>query len=343
MDKLRLGKTNLMVTRLGFGGIPIQRVTEEEAIAVVKRCLDLGINYIDTANGYTNSEERIGKAIAGRRDELIIATKSSSRDPREVAGHLQQSRNSLGIDSIDLYQFHNVSDFETFNKVIDPNGLMGVVMEAREKGQVKHIGISSHQIDVAKAAVKSGHFETLMFPFNFVTCEAAEQLLPLTRQHDVGLIAMKPLAGGMLENIPIAVKYVLQFPDVALLVGIEKIPEIEEVVQVLSGPRQLNTEEIEEMRRLKDELGTTFCHRCDYCQPCSAGIRISTVLTFAPSLSRRAPERLFHGVYAESMQKVVDCIQCGECEERCPYHLPIRKMMAEYSDWYKAEKSKYQA
>jgi predicted aldo/keto reductase-like oxidoreductase len=331
----------MMVTRLGFGGIPIQRVTESEAVAVVKRCLELGINYIDTANGYTNSEERIGKALAGQREGLVIATKSSSRDPREVAAHIQQSRKSLGIDSIDLYQFHNVSDFDTYDKVIDPNGLMGVVMQAKEKGQVKHIGISSHQIDVAKAAVKSGHFETLMFPFNFVTCEAAEQLLPLTREHDVGLIAMKPLAGGMLDNIPIAVKYLLQFPEVALLVGIEKIPEIEEIVQVLAGSDRLSATELHEMPRLKDELRTTFCHRCDYCQPCSAGIRISTVLTFAPSLSRRAPERLFHGVYAESMQKVVDCIQCGECETRCPYHLPIRKMMAEFSAWYEAEKSKY--
>lgn len=342
MDQIRLGKTNMMVSRLGFGGIPIQRVRPEEAVAVVRRCLELGINYIDTANGYTNSEERIGKAIAGRRAGLVIATKSSSRDPAEVARHLQQSRKSLGSATIDLYQFHNVSDFATLEKALDPNGLLGVVLEAKEKGQVQHVGITSHQIDVAKAAVKSGQFETIMFPFNFVTADAATELLPLARQHDVGLIAMKPLAGGMLDNISIAIKYLLQFPDVLLLVGIEKTSEIEEIVQVLSGPPELSEAERAEMARLREELGTTFCHRCDYCQPCSAGIRISTVLTFAPSLSRRAPERLFQGVYAESMQGVFDCIQCGDCESRCPYHLPIRKMIAEFADWYRAEQGKYQ-
>jgi len=332
----------MMVSKLGFGGIPIQRVTEEEAIAVVRRCLDLGINYIDTANGYTNSEERIGKAISGRRERLIIATKSSSRNRDEVASHLQQSLKSLGAESIDLYQFHNVSDFNTLDRVLDPDGLMGVVQEAKEKGQVKHIGISSHQIDVAKAAVKSGHFETIMFPFNFITCEAAEELLPLAREHDVGFIAMKSLAGGILDNITIAFKYLLQFPDVVLLVGIEKIPEIEEIIQVLEGSWQLTEAEHNEIQRLREELGTTFCHRCDYCQPCTAGIRISTVMTFAPSLSRRAPERLFSGVYAESMEKATDCTKCGECEERCPYHLPIREMIEDYSNWYQAEKSKYQ-
>ena len=233
MEKIRLGKTEMMVTRLGFGGIPIQRVPEEEAIAVVKRCLELGINFIDTAKGYTNSEERIGKAISGQREGLILATKSMSLTRDGVKSHLQQSLKQLGVESIDLYQFHNVSSFETLDTILTTGGPLAVIEEARKAGKVKHIGVTSHQIDVAKEAVKSDNFETIMFPFNFITCEAADELLPLAREHDVGFIAMKPLAGGMLQNVTTVFKYLFQFPDVVTIPGIERVHEIEEIVEVL--------------------------------------------------------------------------------------------------------------
>ena len=169
MEKMRLGKSGLMVTRIGFGGIPIQRLNEEDAIAVVKRCLEHGINFIDTANAYTTSEARIGKAIAGRRQDLIIATKTTHRDRDGVAKHLDKSLTRLGTDYIDLYQFHAVSDMKTLNAVLDPAGPMAVLEEAKKAGKIRHIGVTSHQIDVAKKAVESDRFETLMFPFNFVT------------------------------------------------------------------------------------------------------------------------------------------------------------------------------
>jgi len=218
---------------------------------------------------------------------------------------------------------------------------MSVLEEAKRAGQVKHIGMTSHQIDVAREAVKSGLFETIMFPLNFIACEAADELLPLARKQDVGFIAMKPLEGGMLDDVAIAFKYLLQFPDVLLLVGIEKGEEIEEIVRILDGPQALTSEEEREIDRLRGELANAFCHRCDYCQPCPAEIRISTVMTFAPSLRRRAPERLFTGAYAAAMDKAADCTRCGSCEERCPYHLPIRQMMEDHVHWYHAERSKY--
>ncbi|MCK4449175.1 MAG: aldo/keto reductase, partial [Anaerolineae bacterium] len=230
METIRLGKTDMMVSKLGFGGIPIQRVSEDEAVAVVKKCLDLGITFIDTANAYTTSEERIGKAISGRREGLILATKSTSRTREGVERHLQQSLKLLGVESIDLYQFHGVNDFDAYARVLDPDGPMAVVQEAKRAGVVKHIGITSHLIDVAKEAVKSDRFETIMFPFNFVTCEPADELLPLAREHDVGFIAMKPLAGGALDNATLAFKYLRQFPQLLPIAGIERVEEMEEIV-----------------------------------------------------------------------------------------------------------------
>jgi len=342
VEKIRLGKTDMMITRLGFGSIPIQRVSDDEASAVIRRCLELGITFIDTANAYSTSEGRIGKAISGKREGLILATKSTSRTREGIERHLQQSLKQLGVESIDLYQLHNVSDFDTCEKILDPDGPMAVVQEAKKAGVVKHIGVTSHMMDVAKELVKSDRFETIMFPFNFITCEAADELLPLVRERDMGFIAMKPLAGGMLDNITIAFKYLLQFSDVALIPGIEKVHEVGEIVQVLEGPRTMTTTEQREIERLRQELGKTFCRRCDYCQPCTEGITISTVLAF-PSLTKRLPpQSLYSGVWAETMEKAANCTQCGECEERCPYGLPISEMVEEYFNLYQEGKKRYQ-
>jgi len=344
MEKIRLGKTEMMVSRLGFGGIPIQRVSEDEAVAVVKKCLELGITYLDTANAYTTSEGRIGKAIRGRkREEIFIATKSTSRSREGMESHLKLSLEHLGVDYIDLYQFHQVGDSRSLEMVLDPRGPMAVVEEARKAGVVKHIGVTSHQIDIAKDAVKSDRFETLMFPFNFITCEPADELLPLCREHDVGLIAMKPLAGGMLDNVTLAFKYLFQFPDVVPIPGIERIPEIEEIVQVLAGPWEISEAERREMQRLRDELGTRFCRRCDYCQPCTVEIPISTVMVSNSALKRLPPERLFTGMFADAVEKAADCTECGDCEERCPYNLPIREMIAENVQLFREAKREYEA
>lgn len=342
MDTIRLGKTEMRVSRFGFGGIPIQRVSEDDAVAVVRRCLELGITYLDTANAYTTSEERIGKAISGQRSSVFLATKSLARTRGEIEEHLKLSLQRLGVDYLDLYQFHGVSDFESLDLLLDPNGPMAVVEEAKRAGVVKHIGITSHQIDVAKKAVKSDRFETVMFPFNFITSEAADDLLPLTREHDVGFIAMKPLAGGMVDNATIAFKYLFQFPDVLPIPGIEKISEIEEIVKVLDGPWQMTQAEQQDMKRIKEELGTRFCHRCDYCQPCPEGIPISMVMSVKSFFKRLPPGRSMQMV-ASGMEKAATCTECGDCETRCPYNLPIREILAELVKWYLEEKGKFRA
>ena len=342
MEKIRLGKTNMMVTRLGFGGIPIQRCADDEAVAVVRRCLDLGVNFIDTANAYTTSEERIGRAIAGRnREDLIIATKTQHRQREKIEEHLELSLKRLGTEYIDLYQFHQVFDQKNLDMVLDSNGPLVVLDKALKDGRIRHIGITSHSMETSKKAIRSGRFETIMFPFNFITVEAADDLIPLAREHDVGFIAMKPMGGGLLENAAVAFKYLLRFPDVALIPGIEKPWEIEEIAGIIEGSWEMTEAESKEMQRLKDELGTRFCRRCDYCQPCTEGIPISTVMIIRSFEKRFPPERFFIGRLSEAMDKATECSECGECEERCPYDLPIREMISEQVEWYQEERRKF--
>jgi predicted aldo/keto reductase-like oxidoreductase len=340
LPKIKFGKTGIMVTSLGFGGIPIQRLSTAQAVRVVKRCLDLGINYFDTANGYTTSEERIGKAVRGRRHDVFIATKTFPGPPEMIEANLDLSLKRLATDYIDLYQFHGVSDMDTVKRILDPeNGLMKVFEKAKRAGKIRHIGVTSHQMDVAKVLVKTGRFETLMFPFNFITSEPETELLPLCREHDMGFIVMKPLAGGMLDDASIAFKYLLQFKDVVTIPGIEKVAEIEEIARIYEASPRLTAADRRQMKRMRDELGTRFCRRCDYCQPCQQGIPISMVMTFPTFVKRLPPDWCLRGFVTESMEKAATCIDCGECEARCPYGLPIREMLKEHYDLFEQVKA----
>ena len=332
-----------MVNRIGFGGIPIQRLTEDEAVKVINHCLDLGVNFIDTANAYTTSEERIGKAIKGRRNDVYLATKTGGRTREDIEQHLELSLKRLNVDYIDLYQFHGVNDQATLDKIFDPEeGQYKAFEEARKTGKIRHIGITSHHLDMAKVQVKTGRFETIMFPFNFITCEPAEELLPLCREHDVGFIDMKPMGGGMLENAAVSFKYLFQFPDIVMIPGIQKTHEIEEIIRLYEGSHEMTATERAEMKCLTEELGTRFCRRCDYCQPCSKEIAISMLMTFPSFVKRLPPDWYLKSPWIpQLMEKSVNCIDCGECEARCPYHLPIREMMKESYSLYKEMKAKY--
>lgn len=340
MRKVRLGKTGLMVSEVGFGGIPIQRLSDGDAVAVVRRCLDLGVTFIDTAFGYGTSEERIGRAIRGRREGLILASKSPARDATTFRQHLEQSLRRLGVDHIELYQFHNVSTQEQLDQVVGPGGALEAAREAQAAGRIGHIGATSHSREVATMMAGSGLFETMMFPFNFVTPEPLERLIPICRQNDVGFIVMKPMAGGMLENATIAFKWLRQYPDLVPIPGIEAAAEMEEIVAVMEGPAELSDAEGAEMRRLLDELGTEFCRRCDYCQPCPANIRISTLMNMKSFLKRFPPERFF-AMMGEVVAQAKECQDCGECEARCPYHLAIRSIMRENMALYAERRAQY--
>lgn len=343
MKQIRLGKSELVVSQIGFGGIPIQRLSEREAIFVIRSCIDKGVNFIDTARAYTTSEERIGKAIAECRDQVILATKSLAKDRKGLLNDLDTSLRFLKVETVDLYQLHGVSSHEDYQKIIEPGGALEGVYEAQRTGKVKHIGISTHSLDVAKQMVKSGLFETLLFPLNFVAREPGEELYPLAAANDIGFIVMKPLAGGMLSDVRLAFKYLLQFPGAVLIPGIEKVAELEEIIRIVSEPATLTEVEREEMERIRQELGSRFCRRCQYCQPCPQGVPI-TQLMITESMWRRIPLADFVKDFAAPIEKATnDCTKCGECESKCPYGLPIREILDESIALYQREKAKYES
>jgi len=343
MESTFLGRTGLKISRIGFGAIPIQRLGDDDAVAVIRRCLELGVTYLDTANAYSTSEGRIGKALEDWRDTVVLSTKTQSRDADGVSAHMAQSLKMMKVDSIDLYQFHNVSTFPDLEKVLQPGGPYDVVRRAMRDGTVKHVGITSHQIDVAKEAVKTGRFETIMYPFNFIAHEPGEDLLAHAKQQGMGFIAMKPFAGGMIDNAVLAIKYLLQFPEVVPIPGIERIEEIEEVVRIAESSTGLTADEQSEIDRIRRETGNRFCRRCDYCQPCTTGIPISTVMSY-PTMVRRMPRKnVVSGWIADALEKAAGCTSCGKCEERCPYQLPIREMLSENVENYRRLKAEWQA
>ena len=329
MQTVAFGKTGLHVSRVAMGGIPLQRPAIDEAVRVVHRALDLGVNFFDTAAGYGVSEERFGKALAGRRNGVIIATKSGRRTKEEAAGEIERSLKRLQTDYIDIWQFHNVADPDTMAKVLGPGGAMEAAQEALKAGKIRHIGLSSHNLETAIEAVKSGRFETIQFPFNYVTREPADELIPLAAEKGVGFIGMKPFAGGMLGRADLSIKYVLQFDSVIPDPGIETMEEIEEIAALVeSGDWELSSAERAEIEARRDELGTQFCRQCGYCQPCPQGIQISMAM-ITQAMWKLWPRDTFMEWMGGVIEKARTCLKCGECESRCPYELPIRERLEE--------------
>jgi aryl-alcohol dehydrogenase-like predicted oxidoreductase len=339
-----LGKTGLEVSRVGIGGIPLTRPTEEEAIRVVQRALDLGVTLIDTAYGYGISEERIGKAIAGRRDRVVIATKGG-HDRAAVLEHLEVSLSRLNTDYVDIWQFHGINTLEALERVTGPGGGLEGAREALQAGKIRHIGFSSHTLDVALKAVATDLFETVQFPFNLVVREAAEELVPLARALDVGFIAMKPFAGGRLRKANLTIKFLLQFDNVVPDPGIEKAEEIEEIAGIVnSGHWALTPAELQEIEEIREQVGTRFCRRCGYCLPCPQDIYIPGTMNLPILWELWPPEWFLSWKYVENLVAAArNCAECGECEEKCPYQLPIREMIVQNLAMYEQVVAEHQA
>ncbi len=343
MRQVELGRTGLRVSEVAFGGIPIQRLTDDEAVAVVRRCLDLGVTMLDTAHGYGSSEERIGRAIAGRRKGLVIATKSPAREAAPFREQMELSFRRLGVDHIDLFQFHNVSTAEDLEKVLAPGGPLDIAREAKAAGRIGHIGVTSHKLEMALQMVDSGLFETLMFPFNYISDEPARELIPLCRAKGVGFIAMKPMGGGLLEDATLSFKFLRQYEGVLPVVGIEQAAEIEEIVGIMEGDTAFTAAEEARLAEIIEFLGTRFCRRCDYCQPCPQGISISTVMTIKSFVRRMPPDRVFGEGMRATVARAETCIVCGECAARCPYGLPVPEMIAQNAQWYNEQMALHSA
>jgi predicted aldo/keto reductase-like oxidoreductase len=342
MEKIRFGKTEMMVSRIGFGGIPIQRVSEEEAVAIVKHCLDLGINFIDTAQAYTTSEERIGKAIKGyRREDIYITTKSHAHDGKGVRKALEESLKKLDTDYVDLYQFHDIHSDEAMAEILGPGGAYEELERCKSEGLIHHIGATAHKMDMAIKLVKCEKFVTMQFPFNYITDEAKNELIPLCREYDQGFLVMKPFSGGVLPNAKLAFKFLLQYPDILPIPGVQSIAEIDEIVAI-SQDSKLTEEEIAAIASAKEELGKQFCRRCDYCQPCPVKINISDVM-YANTIWKRMPlKKVFTTRFGEQLELASSCKNCGICEKRCPFELPIREIMKRNLAEYYENKRKWQ-
>jgi len=329
LEERLLGRTGLRVNAVGFGGIPIQRVSEEEAIRVVRRCYELGINYFDTARGYTTSEERIGKALQGVRDEVILATKSHARTKKELLENLEMSLANLRTDHIDVYQLHNVSSEEAWGKITSPDGALEGLYEARDAGRAKHIGVTSHSPELLTKIVEEEIFETAMIPFNYLATEPEKRLLPLCRRKGVGTVIMKPFGGGAFSDANTALKYVLANKAVDIVIpGMMSEAEVEENVRVGGEDLALTDLELKVIEGDRVRLGNQFCRSCDYCQPCPQGIPISFVLRAEAGMLRRMgwTEGIIRQT-REAEPKVATCLKCGICESRCPYKLPIKELL----------------
>jgi predicted aldo/keto reductase-like oxidoreductase len=335
MQKIRLGRTGLQVTKIGFGGIPIQRITEDEAVEVVRRAVDLGINWIDTANGYTVSEERIGKALREYpRDRVLLFTKGGGKSPEALDEQIQLSLRRLQTDVIDVYQFHGVHS-KAWKGMLD-NGAVDLVLDYRRKGVIRHVAASSHDEASRLEVMDHPAIEVVQWPFNFVMHGEAIKVLEKCRERDIGFIAMKPMGGGRFPNAGPCIRFLMQYPEVAADPGFEKTWEVEEIVGLVDGFAGLTEEDRRELAQLQQELGKRFCRRCGYCSPCPQGVSIVGIMPLGSFIKRFPPSRVFNEATDKTVASLDKCIECGECEEKCPYDLPIREIMrAEVENYHR--------
>lgn len=326
MEYRILGKTGLKISRMGFGGIPIQKIDEEGTRKLLHEMMEMGVNYIDSARGYTVSEQYIGYGLEGIRDKFVLATKSMSRTKEAMAADIETSLGNFRTDYIDLYQVHNPS-MEQLDQVIGEGGALEALMEAKAAGKIGHIGLTAHSTAVFERALGLDWVETIMFPYNIVEQQGAE-LIHKCAEKNIGFIDMKPLAGGAIEDATLALRYVCSNPDVTVVIpGMAEVRELEQNLAACSNTEPLADEELKAMDKVREQLGTDFCRRCNYCAPCTVGINIPSVFLFAGYLQRYGLADWAKDRYSTLKVKASACIGCGKCEPRCPYHLPIREKL----------------
>lgn len=326
MDYRILGKTGLTVSRMGFGGIPIQRIDPEGTRQLMHQLVEAGVNYIDTARGYTVSEAYLGQALEGIRDKFVLATKSMARDRESMARDIGISLENLRTDYIDLYQIHNPTP-EQLQQVAAPGGALEALMEAKQAGKIGHLGVTAHTTQVFEMALSMDWVETIMFPYNIVETQGQE-LIRRCREKNIGFIAMKPLAGGAIEDATLAMRFLCANEDVTIAIpGMADPRELQQNLAAVNDPTPLSQADQQAMEAIRSTLGTQFCRRCNYCQPCTAGINISGVFVFDGYLQRYGLAQWAKDRYAALDKKASHCVGCGLCESRCPYQLPIRAML----------------
>lgn len=331
MDLVKLGNTGFTVNKNGFGALPIQRISKDEAARLLRKAYDNGITYFDTARFYTDSEEKIGYAMADIREKIIIATKTGATTAEAFWKDLDTSLGLLKTDYIDLYQFHNPSFCP---KPGDGSGLYEAMLEAKKQGKVRHIGITNHRLNVAKEAIESGLYETLQFPFSYLASDKDLEVVNLCKEAGMGFICMKALSGGLITDSATAYAYLNQFDHVLPIWGVQRETELDEFISYQKEAPVMTDERREKIRKDKEMLSGNFCRGCGYCLPCPAGIYIPDCARMSLYL-RRAPLSVYLGdEYKEKMAKVKDCLHCGQCKKKCPYGLDTPTLLEKnYEDF----------
>lgn len=335
MQRTKLGRTNLAVTRTSFGVLPLQRTEKEEAARILRKAFDSGINFYDTARAYSDSEEKIGYALSDVRDEIVIATKSMATTKSGVLTDLETSLKNLRTDHVDILQLH------TPTILPDPNGAessYAALLEARDKGMTRFIGITNHSLDRAMTAVKSGLYDTLQYPISHISSGADLEVIELCKQHNVGLIGMKALSGGLITNVRAAFAFLRQFENLVPIWGFQHMHELEEVIELDANPPGLDEEMLEVIKKDREQLTKDFCRACGYCLPCAAEIPIPMAARMALLLRRMPYQQFMSDDWHEKMHRIDNCSDCGHCRDNCPYGLDtpdlLRRMLADYREFY---------
>ena len=331
METVTLGKTGIEVSKNGFGALPIQRIEKKDAVYLLQKAFYHGINYFDTARGYTDSEEKVGAAFSYIRDKIIISTKTTAQNADDFWKDLETSLSLLQTDYIDSYQFHNPSFCP---KPEDGTGLYEAALKAKEQGKIRHIGITNHRLAVAKEAIASGLYETMQFPFCYLATEQDLEIVDLCKKENMGFIAMKALSGGLITDSALAYAYLSQFDHVVPIWGVQRERELDEFLSYQEQPPVLTEEMKARIEADKIELAGEFCRGCGYCMPCPAGIEINNCARMSLML-RRAPQQEFlTPEWQEKMKKIEGCLSCGKCKSKCPYELDTPELLKKnYEDY----------
>lgn len=331
-DIVTLGRTGITVNKNGFGALPIQRIGKEAAVKLVRKAYEAGITFFDTARWYTDSEIKLGEAFEGMREKVYIATKTGAKTPEEFWEDLHTSLHNLRTDYIDIYQFHNPAFCPVPG---DGSGLYEAMAEAKEQGKVRHIGITNHRLSVAREAVESGLYETLQFPFCYLTGEKELALVEKCKDADMGFIAMKALSGGLITNSAAAYAFQAQYDNVLPIWGVQRESELEEFISYIENPPVMTEELRALMERDRAELAGEFCRGCGYCMPCPVGIEINTCARMSLLLRRSPSETQLSAAGQAMMKKIEDCLHCNKCKSKCPYNLDTPALLEKNYEDYK--------
>ena len=340
MKRIRLGKTELMVTKPAMGCLPVQRCGVDEGVMLLRAAYDGGIRYFDTANFYTDSEYKMGLALSDVRDDIIISTKSMDRTKEGVLAHIENSLRMLKTDYIDLFQFHQVEKLPDVN---DPDGDYAGALEAKKRGWIGHIGLTTHSIDVAEQCIASGDYETLQFPFSYISSERDLALAEKCREADMGYIAMKGLAGGLLgTNTRACHAFMNEYDNVVPIWGIQTMEELNEWLALAEEDPHMDEELAAVIKKDRQELSGSFCRSCGYCMPCTVGIEIRNCARMNMLIRRSPWQPYMSEAWQAKMEKINDCVECGLCSSRCPYGLDtpnlLKYMLKDYKEFYEAHK-----